>query len=181
MKKLIYSLLLAVGLAAIVTACNDHTGSAVTGEKKKKHMDSVGAVLTPRDTAISNIKRFLTMQGSYLKGIVIRGYTIRAVDLFGALGIPGSYVDSPMCRYTHIRVYLGLDRDSAFRLYILPTKNVSLDSSQGGQDLYLDSLGNILDPTTQVAASPFVLDLNAPCPNTCATNPPLLPLPNERK
>jgi len=91
------------------------------------------------------------------------------------MGLSSNVLDSVTFKY--VRVYLGYDKTDGkhrlkgFRLYINPVQGADLDGNpvSPGTDILLDSLGNpILNPRTPVSATPYVLDLNAPCPKTCA-------------
>src|SRR6185437_10946318 len=110
----------------------------------------------------------------------IQGYTIRSLDLLMAMGIADTALDSNEVLHKFVRVYLGYDTSNkvhaGFKLYILPVDSAYLggdDSSKwiAGYDLLLDSLGKAIHwGHTTTTTTPYVLDLNAPCPNTCSTN-----------
>ncbi|TND08345.1 MAG: hypothetical protein FD123_2376 [Bacteroidetes bacterium] len=124
-------------------------------------------VRVPLDTARKNIYRYDTLsQAIFAKfphHVPIRAYTIHAGDMLEALGMPAA--DSAICQYKHARVYIGLDYNYSFKLYFTPVDSASLggDNPVAGVDVILqDSLGKS-----------YVLDLNAPCPNTCDVNSPL--------
>jgi hypothetical protein len=112
----------------------------------------------------------------HLDGVVpIKAYTLRAEDLLGALGIPAEYADSSITKYKHARVYLGYKKGKGFKLFILPVYGADLsgkDTSlwKGGYDVYLNKEGLPIPPNSDKSTSDgeYVLDLNAPCPNTCA-------------
>lgn len=175
MRKHLFPLLLAAAAVTTLSACNSEaTPAAAVVHEQKNNIDSLGAVLTGYETAIGDIDRLASFQDSIFQKVVITAYTIRAVDLFGALGMPGSYVDSSICKYKYARVYLGMDSLNTFKLYMVPVVDANLDSAYGGRDIHLDSLGRAIHQTDITAgeADEYVFDLNAPCPNTCAVNGP---------
>ncbi len=127
-------------------------------------------------TAHNDIQLFDSLSKAYLgDSIPIRAYTIRAVDLLGAMGMPGELADSSLCKYKYIRVYLGYRRNVGFKLYIVPVQDANLAQLKGGIDIMLNSEGKGLPfnkpKTGFYNEEEYVLDLNAPCPNTCATDP----------
>lgn len=98
----------------------------------------------------------------------IKAFTIHAADMLEALGIPKSYKDSVLCKYKHARAYIGLDSENKFKLFFTPVNGADLcaQTPNAGTDV-------ILADTVKGVAQPYVMDLNAPCPNTCDPQTPL--------
>lgn len=114
----------------------------------------------------------------------IHAFTIRAVDLLAALGMPATLAVSDSCRFKHIRVYMGYDSSKAgFKLYIVPVDGACLKGKNSstwyaGTDVLLDKYANPImaaesGSSGMVSTDTYVLDLNAPCPNTCPKETPL--------
>jgi hypothetical protein len=164
MKK--YPFIFPLAFAVLFSACqNTATDTSSAPEKAGKHavatttsMDTV-----PLETALMNIKHYQdSCRAFFNNDVPIQAYTIHAQDMLMALGIDPSTVE---CRYKHARVYIGLNDSSEFKLYFTPVVGADLqpDAMAAGRDTILkDADGNS-----------FVMDLNAPCPNTCDSNSPL--------
>jgi hypothetical protein len=181
MKKTISYSLLLISMLTIL-ACNNKAGEPTKDGGSACADDSVSTVLYPVDSARNAIQRFDSLsnalftavdsaEGHPANGVAqvpIKAFTIRAVDLLAAMGMPTGYADSSFCTYKHVRVYLGLtDR---FKLFIVPVHNADISAGNGGEDYLVDSTGIAIVPGTDPGQSRYVLDLNAPCPNTCAIN-----------
>lgn len=133
-------------------------------------------VLCPLETATTDIATFGALckefvhdtSGGKVEKVPIKGFTIRSVDLFAAMGmaIPA---DPPP--YDHIRIYLAYRLNDGFKVYLVPVDSANLADGNPGRDLVLDSEGH---PNPPEGAPRFVLDLNAPCPSICDINSPLL-------
>lgn len=142
--------------------------------------DAVRHVLCRLDSAQKDIKYFDSLCRIHLGDTIppISAYTIRAIDLLDALGLTAMKDSS---KYKYIRMYLGFRKENGFKCFIVPVDSADLSGThpenwRGGYDILLDSTGKrIPRKLNQVhnSKSEFVLDLNAPCPNTCATNSPL--------
>ncbi|MEI3800356.1 MULTISPECIES: hypothetical protein [unclassified Chitinophaga] len=186
MKQHLFSLLLLVGLAV---GCKNQpsAGTAKPGPATKNDCnqvtDSVGRVLVNLVTARQRIQSYDSLCRLHWKGAEpIEAYTIRAVDLLAAMGLPPELADSSICRFKHIRVYLGFQDKVGFKLYVVPVDNACMKGKDpakwnAGTDVILDKdanpiLANI-DSTGIAAYDKYVLDLNAPCPNTCPEPGPL--------
>ncbi len=108
-------------------------------------------------TAQRNIQRYVDACDSLFRKVPgadtvpIRSYQIHASDMLNILGIS----DSIAYTYPHGRVYLGLDANYHFKLYMTPVNKNDKDT--------------ILGPKT----GKYVFDLNAPCPSTCDVTSPL--------
>lgn len=175
--------LLILTLLSTLMSCNHQPVRSVVENDCSQAEDSIPHVLCRLTTARQNIRTYLDFCRKHGEGdSVIESFTIRAVDLLGALGMPASYADSAICKYKHVRVYMGYQAKAGFKLYIVPVRNACLkgkDPSKwnGGEDLLLDERGEPqevnTDSTAMLVDNTFVLDLNAPCPNTCPTNSPL--------
>jgi hypothetical protein len=182
MKKIIYKMLLVTFVTAMTAACNDKMADSSAESGSRDVLDSVQLVLTPYAVASGDIGRFKSIQDTVLKyanqpqlgtATAITAYTIRAIDMLAAMGLPSNLVNSKECKYKYARVYLAVDSLLKFKLYILPVQGANLTDSIGGTDIYLNSKGKYKNPATQDGDSDkYMLDLNAPCPSTCADNPP---------
>jgi len=134
----------------------------------------------PLDTAVKNIKRYhsnIKMYDSLIaaaqgkkpdRKVPMKGFTVRAADLFEAMGMPVS--DTTKATYKHIRVYFAMNKKNEFKLYLTPVEgaNLSVNPPVAGKDVILNSkffgFGGDGD---------YVLDFTQPCPTTCPTNSPL--------
>jgi hypothetical protein len=175
MTKLNIYVLLAAGLLS-VAGCDQHSGLVTDTTSKEPVPDSVKQFLVHVGIMRRDTANFAALCKDHLGDTVpVRAFTVRAVDLLTALGIPARYADSPFCEHKFARVYLGYRKDSSFRLFIVPVEGANLSSKirnewWAGRDIMLDSNG-IAIPDSVVKRTKTdeenVLDLNAPCPNTC--------------
>jgi hypothetical protein len=160
-----------LAIMLIAAGCTSHP--AVVNEKKDS---KVSKVLYRLDSAVENITSFDSLSREYLDdSIPVKAFTIRAEDLLDAMGMSASLVDSASCKYKHIRVYLAYRPRVGFKLFIVPVKGAHLEEHVAGEDMLLDSTGQVVHNKGLAAQKLYVLDLNAPCPNTCAQNSPLSP------
>lgn len=163
MKK---NLFLPISIAVLLFSACQNTPTETAAEPEKKAPTAVAATsmdTVPLATAIQNIKHYQdSCLAFFNNNIPIKAYTIHADDMLMALGIDPSTVE---CQYSHARVYIGLNDSSEFKLYFTPVVDANLqpDVMAAGRDTILsDADGN-----------KFVMDLNAPCPNTCDNTSPL--------
>ena len=158
-----------------IAACKSTPRLKLTNDEKNSL--SVDSVLTRASTADSGKSYYYALCDTVFKerDTPLISYTIRAQDLLAAMGLSANVLDSVTFKY--VRVYLGYAKNDGrhrlkgFRLYINPVQGADLDGNpvSPGIDIMLDSLGHpILDRKGAVSATPYVLDLNAPCPKTCA-------------
>ena len=114
------------------------------------HKDSLIAVL-------ENVQRFVTVFDSTDHDL-LRAYTISSHDMLQVTGADTAVMKQ--CVYDSCRAYLGYDSNHHFKLYLTPVKNQ--------RDVFLN-----FDLRKRVSSVPdknsYVLDLIAPCPNTCDT------------
>ncbi|MBI1767237.1 MAG: hypothetical protein HYR67_02550 [Bacteroidetes bacterium] len=179
MKKSLYSLL-AVGLV-VVYACNSK--SSDTAQKSEPLILSGGATslyAVPLDTAVKNIKHYdknIKMYDSLIaaaqgkkpdKKIPIKAFTIRAADLFEAMGM--SAADTVKATYKYVRVYLAMNHKNDFKMYLTPVDgaNLSANPPVAGKDVIMTGKYNGLS-----SDGSYVLDFTQPCPTTCPTGSPL--------
>ena len=124
--------------------------------KDRSHYDQV---LNAFDSIVAKSKDV-----KWNKKIPIKAFTIRAVDLFEAMGIPVSDTTKIKPRYKHIRVYLGMNYKNEFKLFLTPVEGADLNAVPpiAGRDVILKGkykgLGDDGD---------YMLDFTQPCPNTC--------------
>jgi hypothetical protein len=143
--------------------------------------------LDPTDTSIferydhaqQNIKCFDSLSRTILGDTPIQYYTVRARDIFAAIGMDSSILKMPnIYKYRYFRVTLAFKRDSnQFKLYIQPVSDSYLNAGdpghwKAGKALFFKKDGTIDSTSTpdtnpSIAGSLYVADLNAPCPNTC--------------
>jgi hypothetical protein len=158
-------MLLALSLI-VIAGCNEPVAIA-----PKTFPHDVRKVLYRWDSAQKDMALYDKICTDSLGVVPIRAYTVRAVDLVGALGLDTALANSDTV-FHHIRIYLGYKKDSGFRLFILPVEGANLSGPESdwtaGKDIRLDSTGHaIRHPKAEADATEYVLDLNAPCPNTC--------------
>lgn len=187
MKQHLFPLILVLGLSTAGCKNQPSAGTAKPGTTSANDCnqitDSVGRVLVNLVTARQSIQSYDSLCRIHWKGTApVESYTIRAVDLLAAMGLPPELADSSICRFKHIRVYLGFQEKVGFKLYLVPVDNACLkgkDPSKwnAGMDVILDKEANPIlaniDSTGTAAYDQYVLDLNAPCPNTCPQPGPL--------
>jgi hypothetical protein len=138
------------------------------------------SIFRPYAQAQQDINNYDTICKKSFDTIPIQYYTVRAADLFAALGVDSLVLLSQkkLYRYPYIRVSLAFEKSaSRFKLYIQPVIGADLsspDSTQwkAGRALYFRRNGSVdstWDPRVNPAGSAgmYVADLNAPCPNTC--------------
>jgi|GEM_PF-1448090 len=188
MKTTSVNILLVIGLVLAI-ACNNKSSEKNYVDPMpaaQLPLDSISQVLCGLSTARSNIRSYdsiCKVLGD--SATQIKAYTIRAVDLLGALGMPGNLADSSVCKYKHIRVYIGYRPKVGFKLFIVPVDSAQLSRNNNtpsiaGTDVILDSLGKCYKGHHHGSKglltaydNQYVLDLNAPCPNTCDVTTPL--------
>jgi hypothetical protein len=177
MKKTLYPVLTAISLVVLTACSNEPSAKEKPAEEKSgasapvraSHVEENTMVRVPLTEAMGNVARYDSVSsavfGSMGAAVPLKAYTVHAADLFESLGMPASYVDSAVCVYHHVRVYLGLDSANNFKLYFTPVTGASLSDSRpsAGTDYFL----------TDERGMRYVMDLNAPCPNTCDVTSPL--------
>jgi hypothetical protein len=121
------------------------------------------------DSAVQYIHRYDSIAKEVLKDSVpIKSFTIRAADLLESLGLPAK----TKVKYTHARIYLGMDENNKFRIFLTPVEGASITSGVAGSDvIFKPGLRDISDARTTNGS--YVLDFSAPCPNTCPNGSPL--------
>lgn len=137
--------------------------------------DRLSHVLYSLDSAVADVESFDSLNIiNRDDSIQAKSFTIRAEDLLGAMGMPATLADSKICVYKHIRVYLAYRETVGFKLFLVPVNGADLNKDVPGKDILLDSTGApIVDPAKHLLEKQYVLDLNAPCPKTCADGSPL--------
>lgn len=153
MKKtiLIASVLLNVVLAVLVIMPLV-SKEEIKKEIRKHYLSSTANEVNIND-AIDHVKAF-NKKYSY-----IRAYKISALDMMEVMGIDTVAVQP---RYTSCRAYLGLDPEGKFRMYLTPVEN--------NVDMFFCPTDSVACPAKPTS---YVLDLIAPCPNTCDYTSPL--------
>lgn len=153
MKTILFTSTLVVAGLLGVFSCEDTKPVEVKPEVL--NLDSIKSLdQTPLDTAIANITNYnnswalLARHAGYADSIPIRSYLVNSVDLINLMGIRDQ--DNIDITFRSVRVYLGLNYQNHFKLYMTPVGINGLDS------ILVNSKGKS-----------FVYDLNAPCPSTC--------------
>jgi hypothetical protein len=171
MKKMNLKCVLVICLIAVFS-CNKVPSETVASSGKTTEGPICGSVKTPVDTAAKWVQNY-DLVWTKLFGTdspPIKAYTIRSQDLLEAMGMPAA---TP-CSFDHVRAYIGLDAENKFRLFFTPVVGADLCNGNGGRDtLLIDPAGN--------SQGQYVLDLNTPCPNVCASNPIFETLPQSSK
>jgi hypothetical protein len=145
-------------------------------DKTTNTEEHIAEYALPLDSAVSYVTRYDSIVKKVLdNSIPIKAYTIRAVDLMEALGMP--LEDTVKVKYNHIRVYMGMDAKNNFRLMLTPVNNADIVSGIPGEDVILDghysaSTKNSGEP---INIGQYVLDFTGPCPNSCPVQSPLIP------
>lgn len=173
------NLLIATVLCAItMTACTKSENNTI-----KESTVPLSDLLTPKDSAIADIDFYDSLCRKKLVDVSVRAYTIRSQELLVAMGLDSALLSK--ATYKNIRVYLAYQPKSqkeskgSFKLYVVPVvgANLNVTPAIGGEDVMLDKNGHGIKPR-DLASYPngdqYMLDLNTPCPNTCATNEDLL-------
>ncbi len=159
MKKtfLIGSLLLNVLLAVLLFIPDKKIPS-------KKHSFMLTSRQEPIKDAQKDIKRFVDTIATYRdrhKVDFVRAYTISSIDMLEVMGLDTNVA----CKYTACRAYLGLGSDQQFKLYLTPV-------DEDKRDLFL-SFKEDKPASREIDSLSYVLNLIAPCPNTCDMESPL--------
>jgi hypothetical protein len=175
MKKLLY------GIIALAIGCTPKP-AADTAQPKATLLNSSTSSLyaVPLDTAVKNIKHYhanIKMYDSLIaaaqgkkpdRKIPMKAFTIRAADLFEAMGMP--LADTTQATYKYIRVYLAMNHKNDFKLYLTPVDGANLNVTPpvAGKDVILNG-----DFFGLGSNGSYVLDFAQPCPTTCADSSPL--------
>jgi hypothetical protein len=140
--------------------------SAGITDKNPVSSDTINYALE-LDSAVLYVKRYDSIVASHFNGQVpIKAYTIRSVDLLEVLGISArTQVDYPA-----VRVYLGMDLNNHFRLFLTPVEGADLNNGTAGEDKILS--GKYKHGLADVVSGQYVLDFTSPCPATCPASGP---------
>jgi hypothetical protein len=134
---------------------------ASVGDKDPVSSDTIEYALA-LDSAVLYAKRYDSIAAHYFNGTVpIKAYTIRSADLLEVLGISAK----TQVNYPAVRVYLGMDLNNHFRMFLTPVEGANLDSAKAGKDKILQ--GKYKHGLADVATGQYVLDFTSPCPATC--------------
>ncbi|MEQ8473342.1 MAG: hypothetical protein RIC35_19250 [Marinoscillum sp.] len=102
--------------------------------------------------------------------VPIKAFTIHAADLLEAMGLPPNVQCTDSLKYTYARIYLGLNSNNEFKLYMTPVVDAKLSQNIGGKDVIRNGPyeGNVAGVTTgEVSNGSYVMDFTSPCPKTC--------------
>jgi hypothetical protein len=153
------SMLLICGMISF--SCTQSPSETEKSTKSEVKESNCGSVRTPLADAKNWVQNYDTAwtrhygQGSP----AIKAYTIRSKDLLEVLGLSVSTV----CKFDHVRAYIGMDNENNFKLFFTPVVGADLCNGIGGRDTLLTGAPG--DPS-----SAYVLDLNTPCPHVCGSN-----------
>lgn len=169
-----------VCLSALLSACCKDAKTldqpvAKAPEVANDTILSLQPLLYSLASASADIKSFDSLVCTMKKNNIItpKAYTIHNCDLLRAMGMScDSATDM------HVRVYLGYHAGVGLKLFVVPAKDVIKSAltdsiTAAGTDYFLDSTGAIVRYNSNSGATYNVLDLNAPCPNTCDKGSPL--------
>lgn len=166
MKKVIYILACVVSLSSCT-----QTETKTTLPTQE---ENIAEYALPLDTAIAFTRRYNNLALRVLgDSAPIKSYTIRAIDLLEAMGMPLAYADS--AAYDHVRVYIGVDSRNKFRLLLTPVDGAVISKGISGEDKILEGLftSGLRSSTDNPLSGQYVMDFTGPCPNSCATSSPL--------
>jgi hypothetical protein len=138
---------------------------------------SISYYAVPKNEAIKSIKYYQKIAKEKFQGTIpIRGFTIRTADLLEVSGMP--VPDTVYTRYAYVRMYLGLDSASnLFKIFLTPVDSANLNVTPpiAGKDVILNgpySRSVKVKVKGDVDDGDYVLDLSAPCPNSCDDESP---------
>jgi hypothetical protein len=166
MKKVIYILACIISLSA----CKQKETKTTNTTQE----ENAAEYALPLDTAVAYTQRYNALALEILKDSApIKAYTIRAVDLMEALGMPLEYASS--AKYSHVRVYIGMDSNNKFRLLLTPVEGADIIKEVAGNDIILKGLftSGTVTSGDPVLDGEYVMDFTGPCPNSCSTYSPL--------
>ncbi|MBL0911576.1 MAG: hypothetical protein IBJ09_04325 [Bacteroidia bacterium] len=144
---------LACSLLFMFTGCPDPAGTPPS-------FTPIGKVFVPESLAKRDIARFAQLCNTEYDSFPLRGFTMNSSDLYrimDSLVIPES-------NQVQVRGYIALDTTNTYKLYLVGARAVGTGVDPVGSKDTLIHYENTLG----------VLDLNAPCPNTCDLKSPLL-------
>lgn len=150
------------------SSCNNRPSASGAANNLKLSDTTVSTVLYKAADALKNIAIYDTLSKKYLKmEAPINSFTINAVDLMAALGIPANTVNP---KFNYVRAILGFDSLAGFKLFLVPVVGANLSLGNAGRNVYLNSNGianDTINSANFATGNEYVLDLNAPCPKTC--------------
>lgn len=187
MKITLFKLVLLVAVTAILSCII--TLFFCKGYCKPSERGGVGkppTLYTTTDTfnlsmAVQDAHTFDSMELSNERAITygaISAFTIKGEDLLLALNLDQKIAENSP--YKCIRVYLGYDNNQGYKLFVVPVKGAN-PPYIAGQDMFFYMEGNsmVIDSlrggTPYTYPTPYVLDLNSPCPHTCDNSSPFMP------
>jgi hypothetical protein len=160
MRKFLLSGVVVAAMAALCSCkgkpeAPTKTPPPTTEEKKTVVEDHVGVPpnYVPKDTALADIHNFAVHCRDDYNKFSLRAFTLHTVDLFEGLGL--NIENCPIDTTDHLRGYLGMRPDGEFKFYFVKVVGAHLPDDAGH------------DTCIVYDGEEYVLDLNAPCPNTC--------------
>lgn len=123
--------------------------------------------------AQANIKTYDSLSKVALGVDPIKAFTIRSIDFAEAIGLPTKYLKKQ--KYSHLRIYMGLDAADSmkFKIYLTPVEGARMSQGKPGKDVILDGPYTGKNGELGDSDGPYVLDFSQPCPNACDDGSPL--------
>lgn len=141
--------------------------SGAKKDTKENNKPQIAEYALALDSAVKYIKRYDSVMHYALgDSLPVKSFTVRAVDLLESLGLPAN----TQSEYQHVRVYLGLDTNNKFRLFLTPVSGASISDGVAGRDIvlsgpYTNGMANNSEITS--FEGEYVLDFTGPCPTSC--------------
>lgn len=158
MRFIYYSLLCFFALLAC---------SPAKKESKENASPQIAEYALAVDSAVKYIKRYDSIMHSALgDSLPVKSFTVRAVDLLESLGLPAD----TKAKYDNVRVYLGMDTNNKFRLFLTPVSGASITNGIAGTDIVLSgpyTNGTVDNTLLTTFDGAYVLDFTGPCPTSC--------------
>jgi hypothetical protein len=166
MKKIVTAAIVCFVAVCLINSCGQKTKKAVEKTEVLTAITAMPSHGVELDTAKKNVQHYVDSCRYFFSHVrnlpsntgdsIVQAYTVSSDDLLGVLGL--SLEERTV--YKSCRVYLGLDYNNKFKLYLTPIKS-------DGRDHILYYINKAKDTVR------YVYDLNAPCPKTCDTTSPL--------
>lgn len=161
MRIICYSVLCFFALLACSPAKND---------PKENVKPQIAEYALALDSAVKYIRRYDSVMHSALgDSIPVKSFTVRAVDLLESLGLP----PDTQSKYENVRIYLGMDTNNKFRLFLTPVSGANIADGIAGKDIVLSGpYTNGVAGNTELTTfeGEYVLDFTGPCPTSCPDN-----------
>ena len=177
MKNLLSAIAFLTAISLTVISCQPTANNEEASDEPPFEVidTSVSMYAVALDSAIKNIKNYDRVVTDTLGFDPIRAFTIRSVDLVESIGLDRKYLKN--AAYRHIRIYMGLDGNNQFKIYLTPVKGAKLSAGVPGTDVILDGPyegdGDEATDGLGDGDGEYVLDFSQPCPSACDQDSPL--------